>query len=249
VAFCFAGPFVWRADPSFIDAAASLAPPSLAHPAGTDALGRDELARLIAGGAASLRAAIPAAALAFLIGTAYGLASGLGPRWLDRLLMLLLDAILSLPALVVLIALAALVPVTPLSLALLIGLVAWPPLARLVRGEVLALRQRDYILAARQFGAGPLYLARAHLLPVLAPLLAVNVTQLVGDGILGVSALSFLGLGLAPPATSWGQLLQEGTALIPLHAWWLVLPPGLLIAASLLATAAAGRWWLHRRPA
>jgi len=244
--FCFLGPFVWLVDPFAFDPVAIVAGPSLAHPLGTDALGRDELARLMEGGAETMQVAIPAAALAFVLGVAYGLLAGLGPAWLDRVLMRLLDAVLALPSLVVLICLSALATPNAVTLVLLIGLVAWPPLARLVRGEALAVRGRDFVLAADQLGAGRLHVARFHALPVMGQLLVVNATFLLGDAILGLSALSFLGLGVQPPATSWGQLLQEGMGLVELRTWWLILPPGLLIAGSLFAAGAAGRWVLNR---
>jgi len=154
--------------------------------------------------------------------------------------------VLALPPLVVLICLSALTTPGGVTLVLLIGLMAWPSLARLVRGETLAVRGRDFVLAADQLGAGRLHVARFHALPVMGRLLVVNATFLLGDAILGLSALSFLGLGVQPPATSWGQLLQEGMGLVELRAWWLILPPGLLIAGSLFAAGAAGRWVLNR---
>ncbi len=237
-AFCLAGPLLWTTDPAFIDVTAALHPPSVAHPAGTDALGRDQLARLMAGGAATLLVAAPASVLACALGTAYGLAAGLAPMWLDAALMRLLDAILALPSLVLLIALAALLDLNTASLILLVTTTAWPPLARLVRNEVRAIRPRDFILAAEQMGATRIGLAHLHILPNLRPLLLVNLTLLLGDCIALISALGFLGLGVQPPGSSWGQMLAEGLGLIDLDAWWLIAPPGLLIAASLLATAA-----------
>jgi peptide/nickel transport system permease protein len=243
---CFLGPVVWPVDPFAFDPIAVVAGPSAAHPLGTDVLGRDALARLIEGGTQTMLVAIPGAALAFALGVAYGLTAGLGPVWLDRALMRLLDAVLALPSLVVLICLAALATPDRVTLVLLIGLVAWPQLARLVRGEARAVRGRDFVLTAEQLGAGRLHMARYHVLPVIGRLLVVNATFLLGDAILGLSALSFLGLGVQPPQTSWGQLLAEGMGLVELRAWWLILPPALLIAGSLFAAGAAGRWVLNR---
>jgi peptide/nickel transport system permease protein len=241
LAFCFAGPLLWTLDPAAIDPAAVLQAPTFAHPAGTDALGRDELARLMAGGAATFLVAGPACLISFLTGSAYGLASGLAPGWLDTVMMRFLDAVLALPALVILIALAALLELNTPALVLLLSLVAWAPLARLVRNESIALRGRDYVVAAEQMGAGRAYLARRHLVPVMMPVLLVNGTLLLGDCIGLISALGFLSLGVQPPQTSWGQLLQDGLLLIDLHPWWLVVPPGLLIASSLMATSLLGR--------
>lgn len=244
--FC-ALPTVWRVDPFWIDPALVLRAPGWAHPLGTDALGRDELSRLLSGGRATLEVAVPGAFLAFVLGVLYGLVAGLGPNWLDRVMMRVLDAVLALPALVLMISLAALVELNTLMLAGVIGIVGWPSLARLARSETRALLSREYILVSQQMGAGGWHLARTHLLPALAPLLAVNASLLVGDAILGASSLSFLGLGVPPPQTSWGGLIAEGLALVPLHAWWLILPAGAMTAFSVYATSAASRFWTSRR--
>jgi peptide/nickel transport system permease protein len=241
LAFCFLGPLAWTVDPAAIDAAAVLRAPGWAHPMGTDALGRDQLARLMSGGAATLLVAGPGCLLSFIMGSAYGLAAGLAPSWLGAAMMRLLDAMLALPALVVLIALTALLQVNTGTLVALLGATAWAPLARLARNEAVGLRGRDYVLAAQQMGASRLYLAWRHLVPVMAPVLLVNFALLLGDCIALVSALGFLGLGVQPPGTSWGQLLQDGLLLIDLRPWWLIVPPGLLIAASLVATSLIGR--------
>jgi peptide/nickel transport system permease protein len=241
LAFCLLGPLIWAVDPATVSVTDVLQAPSLFHPAGTDGLGRDELARLMQGGAATLMVACPASALACVLGAGYGLAAGLAPRWPDAALMRLLDAILALPSLVLLIAIASLLDLNTATLVLLVTATTWAPLARLVRNEVRALRSRDFIRAAEQVGATPLDLARIHILPNLRPLLRVNLTLMLGDCIALISALGFLGLGVQPPATSWGQLLAEGLGLIDLGAWWLIAPPGLLIAGSLLATAGSLR--------
>ena len=241
VAFCFLAPHAWTADPAAIDPKSVLRAPGWLHPLGTDALGRDGLARLMQGGAETLLVAGPGCLLAFLFGAAYGLAAGLGPRWLDTAMMRLLDAMLALPALVILIALTALLEVNTATLVLLLGATAWAPLARLSRNEAIALRHREYVLAATQMGATTFYLAWRHLVPVMAPLLLVNAALLMGDCIGLVSALGFLGLGVQAPRTSWGQLLADGLRLVDLRPWWLILPPGLLIASSLVATFLVGR--------
>jgi peptide/nickel transport system permease protein len=153
---------------------------------------------------------------------------------------------LALPALLVLLCVAAVVPVSGPVLVAMIGLTGWAALARLVRNEVVAARGSDYVLAARQLGGGQVYIARRHLVPAMGTLLAVQATFLVGDSILALSALSFLGLGVPPPQASWGSMLQAGLGLVDLGAWWLIVPPGLLIVASLYATAAVGRWIVAR---
>jgi peptide/nickel transport system permease protein len=237
----FAAPFLYGANPYAIHPAHALEAPSLAFPLGTDELGRDALALLLSGGLATLVVALPAAALSFVVGLAYGLASGLAPVWVDRLMMRLLDALLALPGLIILIFFAALVTLNNTSLILLLGLISWPGLARLVRNETLAQRGRDFILASEQLGAGRFYIARVHLLRVMAPVLVVNGTFMVGDSIFAISALSFLGLGVQPPQVSWGSLLESALDIIALDPWWLILPPGMLVFGSLLAASLTGR--------
>lgn len=240
------GPVLYGRDPFALHAGFVLAAPSWRFPFGTDDLGRNAFARLLVAGRSTLFVALPAAALAFVAGTLYGLVSGLGPRLLDQALMRLLDAVLALPGLVVLIFFGAIVPLDTPSLILLLGLLTWPPLARLVRNETLAQRERDFVHASRQLGAGFVHVATTHLMRVMAPVLVVNFTFLVGDMIFVLSALSFLGLGVQPPHTSWGGLLQEGLDLIALDPWWLVLPPGLMIFAAMLATSLIGQGLLAR---
>jgi peptide/nickel transport system permease protein len=242
----FAAPYLYPVDPYAINPAHALESPTWAFPLGTDELGRDELALLLSGGLATLIVSLPAAILAFFVGVAYGLASGLGPAWLDKILMRLLDAILALPSLIILIFFASLVTLNDTSLILLLGFISWPSLARLVRNETLAQKNRDFVLATEQLGAGKFYIARVHLLRVMAPILVVNGTFMVGDSIFALSALSFLGLGVQPPQVSWGSLLESGLDIIALNPWWLILPPGLLVFGSLLAASLTGQGLLAK---
>jgi peptide/nickel transport system permease protein len=246
LAASMAGPALYGHDPFALHPGAVLAHPQWRFPFGTDDLGRNAMARLLVAGRSTLYVALPAAALAFAAGTLYGLVSGFGPRLLDQALMRLLDAVLALPGLVVLIFFGAIVPLNTPSLILLLGLISWPSLARLVRNETLAQRERDFVHAARQLGGGFVHIAFTHLLRVMAPVLVVNFTFLVGDMIFALSALSFLGLGVQPPATSWGGLLQEGLEMIALDPWWLILPPGLMIFGAMLATSLIGQGLLAR---
>jgi peptide/nickel transport system permease protein len=242
----FIGPFIYPVDPFAIHPNHALEAPSWAFPFGTDELGRDELALLLSGGLATLIVSLPAAVLAFIVGVAYGLASGLGPAWLDRLLMRLLDAVLALPSLIILLFFASLVTLTDTSLILLLGFISWPSLARLVRNETMAQKGRDFVLATEQLGAGRFYIARVHLLRVMAPILVVNGTFMIGDAIFALSALSFLGLGVQPPQVSWGSLLETGLDIIALDPWWMILPPGIVVFAALLAASLTGQGLLAR---
>jgi peptide/nickel transport system permease protein len=242
----FVAPFLYPVDPFAINPAHSLEAPSWAFPLGTDELGRDELALLLSGGLATLVVALPAALLAFVVGVAYGLASGLAPAWIDRLMMRLLDAFLALPSLIVLIFFASLTVLNNTNLIMLLGFISWPSLARLVRNEAIAQRGRDFVLSAEQMGAGRFYVARVHLVRIMAPVLVVNGTFMVGDSIFALSALSFLGLGVQPPKVSWGSLLETALDIIALNPWWLIVPPGLMIFGSLLAASLTGQGLLRR---
>lgn len=240
------GPILYGQDPFALHTGFVLSAPQWQFPTGTDDLGRNAFARLMVAGRSTLYVALPAAAISFVVGTLYGLIAGLGPRLLDQACMRLLDAVLALPGLVVLIFFGAIVPLNTLSLILLLGLISWPPLARLVRNETLAQRERDFVHASRQLGGGFFHVAGTHLLRVMAPVLVVNFTFLVGDMIFALSALSFLGLGVQPPHTSWGGLLQDGLDMVALDPWWLIVPPGLMIFAAMLATSLIGQGLLAR---
>lgn len=234
-------PLVWTADPAASGAAPALLPPCLAHPLGTDALGRDALARLLDAARDTVSAAIPAMLLSLALGTAYGVTAGLAPALASRALRRLLDALLALPPLLVLLCGAALLPLSLGSVILLVGCALWPPLARLVQAEVSAARLTLPVIVARRLGAGMPYLARRHILPGLGRLLGVQATFLTGDAILALATLSFLGLGAPPPAAGLGALLQSGLGLATLGAWWLILPPALLIILCLFLASAIGR--------
>jgi peptide/nickel transport system permease protein len=245
-AFAWLGPLFYTASPYAIHAHRLFLPPSLRHPLGTDDLGRSFLARMMYGGQPSLGVAIVGSVVAMLIGLGYGMTSGLSPPRLDKALMRLLDAILALPTLVLMIFFAAIVPLGPLSLILLLGLVSWPGLARIVRNEVLAYKERDYVLAARQYGAGTGYLARRHLLRAMFPIVVVNATFTVADLILTLAGLSFLGLGIQPPTPSWGGLLGNGSNLAITGSWWLILFPGVAILLAILSLNLVGQGLLNR---
>ena len=244
--FSVLGAWIYPKDPLAIQDHLLYAPPSLAAPLGTDNLGRDLLARMIYGGQATLEAGLFGSLVALLIGLAYGMTAALGPSWLDKILMRLLDAILAIPTLVLMIFFAAIVRLDVLGLILLLGFVSWPGLARIIRNEALAYRERDYVVAARQFGASTFYIARTHLLRSMLPILIVNATFLVADIILALAGLSFLGLGIQPPYASWGGLLNEGSELVIIGCWWLILFPGLAIFAVIVAMNMLGQGLLAR---
>ncbi len=234
--------------PEALDLMARMAPPSAAHPLGTDELGRDILARLLHGGRVSLAVAGTTALLAALIGTAVGLWAGYHGGRADAILMRLTDGVMALPLLPLLIVLAA---VDPAKLGLepqaanseafaigrivaIIALVGWTTVARLVRAQTLSVKARDYVRAAVAVGATPGRIMLRHILPNVASPVVVATTLSVGNIILIESALSFLGLGIRPPLASWGNMLTG--AMTAIHsAPQLALWPGLAIFLTVLA--------------
>ena len=235
-------------DPNLVDLLDRLSGPSLAHPLGTDELGRDVLLRLLAGGRVSLVIGIAAALTAAALGTLIGLVAGYLGGWTDRLLMRGTDAVIALPLLPLLIVLAALdlnklgLPasliqseeISVVRIVALAVLVGWTTAARLVRGAALVTRNRDFVRAARSLGAGVPHILWVHILPnVLGPLI-VATTLSVGDVILFESVLSFLGLGVQPPLSSWGSMLSNAQELIT-AAPLLAVYPGLMIFLTVMA--------------
>jgi peptide/nickel transport system permease protein len=211
-------------------------PPTLAHPFGTDLLGRDELTRILYGARVSLLVGAAAMLISFSIGIAYGAIAGAAGGIVDALMMRFVDAMLSFPTFFLLLIIAALTERFSVAMIILIiGFTAWPGLARLVRAEVLSLRERDFVVAAEALGARWPRVILQHLIPnALAPVI-VAAAFAVGDNILAESSLSFFGLGVQPPQPSWGNMLQDALTPQAQQAPWMVLVPGALIVATILA--------------
>ncbi len=233
-------------DPAGVDLLNRAAPPSPAHPLGTDELGRDLLVRLLYGGRVSLTVAVAAAAGAALIGTVIGLAAGYFAGRTDAALMRVTDAVIALPLLPLLIVLSAVDPAKVWGglegdpggglgrIILIVALVGWTTVARLVRAATLSVRQRDYVRAARALGTGHLAIMVRHILPNVASPVIVATTLAVGQVILLESVLSFLGVGIQPPAASWGNMLTNAQELI-WTAPRLAVMPGALIFVTVIA--------------
>ncbi|HEY6395281.1 MAG TPA: ABC transporter permease [Candidatus Binataceae bacterium] len=228
-----AGPFAFNADPLAIDLGRSLASPSLSHPLGCDSLGRDILARVLWGARLSLSVSTAVVAFSLVVGSVIGGAAALAGGRVDNLVMRIVDIVLAFPGILLAIALAAILGPGLIDLVIALTAMGWTGYARLVRGEVLSMREREYVRAAETLGAPPSRILFRHLLPGIAGPVAVQATFGVG-GIIGAeAALSFLGLGVLPPTPSWGNMLDAGRAFL-LVAPHLTTAPGLAIAFSIL---------------
>ena len=236
--FCWFGPLLWRLDPNLIDVsniASQQAPPSLAHPLGTDDVGRDTLARALAGGKVSLSVGLLSMLLAIVFGVGIGSFAGYYGGAIDNILMRFTDVILAVPLYLLLFVLSAsFTDGTPKSVVILIAIFGWTYAARLVRGEFLALKEREYILASRTIGAKNFRLMFRHMLPNAAGPIIVNATLLIGVNIILESVLSYFGFGIKPPDASWGEMISVGEGLFAIDPW-LVLVPGFLIFATVLS--------------
>jgi peptide/nickel transport system permease protein len=221
-------------DPGYIDLKDALMPPSAQHWLGTDTLGRDVLSRIIYGSRVSLEVGFVAVGLATLIGLIVGASSGYYGGWVDMILMRFVDLMLCFPSFFLILAVIALLEPSIINIMVIIGLTSWMGVARLVRAEILSLREREFVIAARALGASDVRLILRHLLPnALAPVM-VSATLGVAGAILTESALSFLGLGVQPPTPSWGNMLTAGKDNIEI-AWWLSVFPGLAILITVMS--------------
>lgn len=229
------------ADPTAIDLDAIKKPPTLEHPLGTDSAGRDVWARLLHGARVSMSVGLVAVGIATLIGTLVGLVAGYVGGRLDNLLMRFTELVQTFPLFFAVVILVALVGPNILNVMLVIGFISWPGLARLVRGQVLSLRQQQFVESARAIGASGARIVFVHILPGVLPYLAVYGTLALAQAILTEAALSFLGLGVQVPTASWGGMMNAAQALTVLESQpWLWIPPGAAIALTVLCANYAG---------
>ncbi|MEO3747486.1 ABC transporter permease [Plantactinospora sp. B5E13] len=233
---CFLGPLFYHTDQVHTDlASVHLAPGEQGHPLGTDGVGYDQLGRLMLGGQTSIVVGLAAGLLATALGTLWGAVAGFVGGWADSAMMRVVDAMMSIPSLFLFMLLAAIVTPTVPMLILIIGAFAWLGPARLVRGEALTLRSREYVQAMRGMGGTGGRAVRRHIVPNAIGTVIVNATFQVADAILYVAYLSFLGLGVPPPAANWGGMLSDGLADTYSGHWWLLYPPGIAIILIVLA--------------
>ncbi len=220
-------------DPAAIDQSSLLAPPTDAHLFGTDSLGRDVLSRMVFGARISLSIGLIAVGIAVLLGVVLGSVAGFYGGWVDSLIMRSADVMLCFPTFFLILAVVALTEPSIFNIMAIIGFTSWMGPARLVRGEILSLKQREFIQAERALGASHPRIIFLHLVPnALGPVL-VNATLGIASAILLESGLSFLGLGVQPPVPSWGNILIESKSTLGI-AWWITVFPGLAILLTIL---------------
>jgi peptide/nickel transport system permease protein len=228
-------------DPYSINFRAVMAPPSDVYPLGTDTAGRDVWARLLYGARVSLTVGFAAVLLSQSIGITLGLLAGHYGGWLDGAIMRFTDAMMCFPSLVLMIVVAAAFGSGLDKIVLVIGLISWPPVARLVRGQLLALREYDYVIASRVIGVQDRTIILRHLLPNVVPFVIVAATFGVAYAILDEAALSFLGLGIAVPEPSWGNMLSDAQSIGTMEqAPWFWIAPGIAITTTVLAITFLG---------
>jgi ABC-type dipeptide/oligopeptide/nickel transport system permease subunit len=232
VLFCYLGPLIYHGSLAS-DLSTTNLPPSPGHPMGTDNQGFDVLAELMVGGQAALEIGFLSALIGIVIGVVWGAVSGFAGGLLDGFLMRIVDVLLSIPFLFVVLILAVRYGATVLGLSVVIGIFTWQVPARLVRGEVLTLRVRDFVSAARTAGSGQFRIMTRHLVPNSLGVVIVTATFSVADAILAVATLGFLGFGLQYPTFDWGDMLNNGISYLQDGYWWQVYPVGIAIIVVL----------------
>jgi len=237
-----AAPLIAPANPSVMsDIVADRAlAPSPAHPFGTDSYSRDVLSRVLFGGRVSLTVAALSVSVAVTLGVLWGAVSGAAGSVVDATMMRITDVVLGMPRIVLLLAIVATTgPLSPIQIALLLGATGWAAMSRLVRSEVRALSQREYVIAARALGVSEWRIVRLHLLPAVIPQVIVAATLALASVIPLEASLSFIGLGVQSPTPSWGNIILEG-ADRPVDLWWLIASPALAIIITVTAVNVLG---------
>jgi len=233
--FCFLGPLFYHGNTTVVDFANETLPPGAGHPLGTDANGNDVLARLMTSGQISLEVGFAAAVLATVIGVLWGSVAGYFGGFLDAVMMRVVDAVLSIPVLFLALVVVAMVTPTEPVLILVIALTSWLTTSRLVRGEALSLRAREYVQAMRVMGGGSARAVLRHIAPNAIGTIMVNLSFQVADAIGLVVALSYLGLGIRSPEEDWGAMLSNGITYVADGYWWLIVPAGFCIVIVITA--------------
>lgn len=235
VLFCFVGPLLYHTNQISTNPTAANLPPSGAHPLGTDDTGFDILGRLMKGGQSSLEIGLAVAVVATAMGTVYGAVAAVAGGVADAVMMRVVDGLYSIPTLFLLLILADIfTPNLPL-LILVLSVLAWLAPARLVRGEALSLRTREYVQAVRVAGGGQRRVVLRHIIPNTIGTIMVNASFQVADAILVLATLSYLGLGIPFPAANWGSMLSNGITYLYDGYWWEIYPAGIAVVLTVVA--------------
>jgi peptide/nickel transport system permease protein len=238
--FCFLGPHLYHTNQLQVNFALENQPPSGSHLLGTDQNGFDVVGRLMIAGQVSLEVGIAAAALATVVGVLWGAIAGYIGGFVDSFMMRIVDAMLSIPALFLALVVVSIVTPSKPVLILVIALTSWLTTSRLIRGEALTLRTRDYVQAMKMMGGGNTRAVLRHIAPNAVGTIMVNATFQVADAIALIVTLSYLGLGIRPPQTEWGTMLSDGTQYLNVGYWWLIAPAGLCIVIVIAAAIFIG---------
>lgn len=235
ILFSFIGPLVYHTNQVTTNLAQANLPPSATHLLGTSDVGYDILGRLMAGGQSALEVGVGSAIVAMLVGTWWGALAGYFGGWIDAVMMRIADSVLAIPALLLVLLIGTIVsPSVPL-LILEIGLISWAVPARLVRGDTLALRVREFVDAAKVAGASGRWIVFRHMIPNVIGVIVVQTTLSIANSIALFAVISYLGLGPPAPATNWGGLLSNGLNFVYDGYWWEIYPAGLAIVLAVVA--------------
>jgi peptide/nickel transport system permease protein len=235
VLMALAAPFIAPVDPSRIELGQRESPPSFDHLFGTDRLGRDVFSRIVWGSRVSLGVSLLAVSLGSIIGILLGATAGYAGGMTDVLITRAIDVMLALPTFFLLVTIQSLFPPSVTNVIVIIGITSWMAIARIVRGQFLTMKERDFIEAARCLGVRPARIVFRHILPNVSSQIIVFFTLGIADAVLVESALSFLGLGVPPYQASWGNMLNEGQIGILGGVWWVAFFPGLMILLAALS--------------
>jgi len=238
--FCFAGPVFYHTNQTATHLLTLNLPPSAQHLLGTDSFGFDVIGRLMRGGQASFGLGFAVAGITTVVGTLYGAIAGIVGGVVDGFMMRIIDTFLAIPGLVLLLITVNIFTPTLLSVILILSVLSWLGVARLVRGEVLSLRTRDYVLAARTMGGGTGRIMWRHMVPNALGVIIVNATFSIADAITALATLSFLGLGMPPPYADWGTMLSNGLNDLFDGYWWEIYPPAILLILTIIGFSLIG---------
>ena len=238
--FCFAGPLLYHTNQVRVNLGIENSPPSAGYPLGTDQYGIDVLGRLMVGGQSSLELGFAVGIATTLVGLLYGAISGMAGGIVDALMMRIVDTVLAVPTFILLIIVASMYSLSLSIIIVILTVLSWPYTARLIRGQVLALRSREFVQAAQTMGANSRWILARHMVPNTLGISVVTATFAIADSIYALSALSFLGIGPPPPFTDWGTMLTNGVDNLFNGYWWQVYPPLIVLVLIVVAFRQVG---------